>query len=73
MLEEAIPTDTAEPSIDGGDVNGEVDSDEELATGPGREGNSYIAEVTSERLLASGIADTAINVSFTEVGQITPL
>ena len=39
----------------------------------GHEGNSYTAEVTSERVLATSGVDTGITVSFTEVCQVTPL
>jgi len=43
LPEEAILTDTPEPSLGEGDESGDL----EVAAETGQEGNSYIAEVTS--------------------------
>ena len=55
------------------DETNSVDPDQVDLSGAGQEGNSYIAEVTSERVLATSSEDINITVKFTEAGHVTPL
>jgi hypothetical protein len=66
LPEEAILTDTPEPSLGEGDESGDL----EVAAETGQEGNSYIAEVTSGRAVIASSAND-FTVVFTELGDMT--